>query len=107
MRTYECKMKHILHFSANRAWHINPTDTNKGKKIHTTYPFPQIASKSEIPWEGVCKSCIEVQDFEQGFSLDDVEITVCQCSDIGTRVSKGGFLPEDVSKYITFPWKIV
>lgn len=74
----------------------------KRRKLHT-HPLPQVVGENEVPGEGVGEGCVEFQHFLQGVPLDHMEVTVGQGPHIGTGLGKGGFLPEHVSKHVSFP----
>lgn len=69
------------------------------------YPFAQVAGEEEVAGEGVGECGVELQDLQQSFSLDDVEVAVCQRSDVSTGVSQSGFFPEDVAEHVAFTWR--
>lgn len=45
---------------------------------------------------------VEFQHFLQGIPLDHMQIAVGQGPHIGTGLGKGGFLPEHISKHVSF-----
>lgn len=69
------------------------------------YPFAQVAGEEEVAGEGVGECGVELQDLQQSFSLDDMEVAVCQRSDVSTGVSQSGFFPEDVAEHVAFTWR--
>lgn len=42
----------------------------------TTHPLAQVAGEDEVAGEGVGEGRVKLQDLEQSFSLDDVEVAV-------------------------------
>lgn len=70
-----------------------------------TYPLPEIAGEDKVTREGVGESCVEFQHFEQGLSLDHMQVTVSQRPHVGTCMSKCGLLPENITKHIPFTCK--
>lgn len=69
----------------------------------SAYPLPQVVGENEVPGEGVGKGRVEFQHFLQGVSFDHMQVTVGQGPNVGTGLGQGGFLPEHISKHVTFP----
>lgn len=54
--------------------------------------------------EGVGERRVKLQDPEQSFSLDDVQVTVGQSPDVCTGTSQSGLFPKHVPKHVSFSW---
>lgn len=74
----------------------------KRRKQHT-HPLPQVVGENEVPGEGVGEGRVEFQHFLQGVPLDHMQVAVGQGPHVSTGLGQGGFLPEHVSKDISFP----
>lgn len=66
------------------------------------YPLAQVTGEDEVAGERVGEGTVKLQNFEQSFPLDDVEVTVGKRSNICTRMCKSRFFPKDISEHVTF-----
>lgn len=67
------------------------------------HPLPQVVGENQVPGEGVGEGCVELQHFLKGIPLDHMQVTVGQRPNISTGLCKSGFLPEHISKHVSFP----
>lgn len=67
------------------------------------YPLPQVVGENEVPGERVGKGRVEFQHFLQRVPFDHVQVAVGQGPHVGTGLGQGGFLPEHISKHVSFP----
>lgn len=69
------------------------------------HPLPQVVGENEVPGEGVGEGRVEFQHFLQGIPFNHMQVTVGQGPNVGAGLGKGGFLPEHISKHISFPYR--
>lgn len=82
-----------------------PKHTGKAEKASkpSAHPLPQVVGENQVPGEGMGEGCVEFQHFLQCVPLDHVEVAVGQGPNVSTGLCKGSFLPENVSKHVSFP----
>lgn len=68
----------------------------------SAHPLPQVVGENQVSGEGVREGSVEFQNFLQCIPFDHMQVTVGQGPNVGTGLGKGGFLPEHISKHITF-----
>ena len=68
-----------------------------------TYPISQIVSQYKIPGKRLCKGLIEVQNFQELFPIDQMNITISESTNVGYSLANiCRLFPKAVSKNVTF-----
>ena len=69
----------------------------------STHPISQIVSQYKVPRKGLCKSFVKVQNFQELFPIDQMNITISQRTNVGYSLANiCRLFPEAVSKNVTF-----
>lgn len=60
----------------------------------------QVVGEKKVTCKRVCEGLVEVEHLEQFVSLDGVQVTVGEGSDVGRRLTHATVLPERVAKHV-------